>query len=223
MNKDIGIWSKTCIKCQRAKVSKHTVSDLGSFQGTSRFEHIHIDLVGPLPISSEGFRYCLTIIDRYTKWPEAFPLKEITAETVAKVLYEGWICRFGCPLRLTSDQGRQFESNLFRQLMLLMGIQKLRTTPYHPQSNGAVERWHRTLKAALMARLNCNSWVDELLLLGLRTTVKLDTGVTAAQMIYGSNIRLPGDFYDTSNIKPCDEHSYVDKIEVDYTQYETCI
>lgn len=215
MNKDVGNWAKTCIKCQRAKIQKHTNSDLGTFESSKRFEHIHIDIVGPLPTSPEGFRYCLTIIDRFTRWPEAFPIKEITAEVVAKTLYEGWISRYGCPVKLTSDQGRQFESNLFKDLMTLMGIQKTRTTPYHPQCNGAVERWHRSLKSALKARLDTKCWVDELAtaMLGLRTTIRSDTGVTAAQMLYGSNIRLPGDFYDTSNVKSYDDNSFVNKIK----------
>lgn len=222
MNRDIGNWAKTCINCQRAKIQKHTVSNLVQFESTKRFEHIHIDLIGPLPITAEGYRYCLTIVDRFTRWPEAFPIKEMTAEVVAKTLYEGWISRFGCPVKLTSDQGRQFESNLFRQLMLLMGIKKSRTTPYHPQCNGTVERWHRSLKTAITARLSNKSWVDELatVMLGLRTTIRLDTGVTAAQMLYGNNIRLPGDFYDVSNVKSCDDSDYVSKLKEVIDEYK---
>lgn len=197
LNKDVSSWVKSCARCQRSKVLRHTVSDLGQFQAVDRFQHVHIDIVGPLPYSSDGYRYCVTIIDRFTKWAEAIPIKDITASTIAKVFYENWVVRFGCPEKLTSDQGTQFESHLFKELMIMMGINKLRTSPYHPQSNGTVERWHRSLKAALMARMNSTSWVDELptVLFGLRAATRVDTGVSAAELIYGTTIRLPGDFY----------------------------
>lgn len=215
MNKDINSWTKSCVRCQRSKVLKHTVSDLGQFQNADRFQHVHIDIIGPLPTTSDGYRYCVTMIDRYTKWPEAFPTKDITAQTVAKIFYDGWIVRFGCPEKLTSDQGRQFESDLFKQLMSLLGIHRIRTSPYHPQSNGTVERWHRTLKSALMARLTETSWIDELatVMLGLRAAARADTGVSAAELIYGSTIRLPGDFYDNrSQNVYADTEGYVHRL-----------
>ena len=78
-----------------------------------RFSHVDIDLVGPLPVSS-GFRYCLTAIDRYTRWPEALPLSDITAEAVAKGFVSVSVARFGCPQQITTDQGRHFEARLFK-------------------------------------------------------------------------------------------------------------
>lgn len=128
MNKDVGLWAKTCVHCQKVKVTRHTISRFGEFQRADRFEHVHLDLVGPLPTSQEGYRYLLTLIDRTTRWPEAFPLKDISANTVAKAFYEGWIVRFGCPVRLTSDQGTQFESHLFNSLLKYLGVAKSRTT-----------------------------------------------------------------------------------------------
>lgn len=214
MNININEWSKTCLQCQRSKISRHTISDVGQFPNVDRFQHAHIDIIGPLPISQDGFKYCLTIIDRCTRWPEAFPMQDMNAETVAKIFYKDWICRYGCPVKLTSDQGRQFESTLFHELLKLLGINRIRTTAYHPQANGAVERWHRTLKAALMARLQNKSWVDELptVMLGLRAACRSDSGVSAAELTFGRTLRLPGDFYDTTQISSSEPYSLVERI-----------
>ena len=127
---------------------------------TRRFDHIHI--VGPLP-PSQNHRYLLTVVDRFTRWPEAIPLVDAQTTTCAKALALHWIARFGVPAELTSDRGSQFTSELWVTLSQLNGTRLHRTTVYHPQSNGIVERFHRHLKSALMARLTGPDWIDELL------------------------------------------------------------
>lgn len=211
MNKDVTTWARACIGCQKAKIHRHTVTPLGKFQDSSRFDHIHIDIVGPLRLSNE-YRYCVTIIDRCTKWPEAIPTRDITADTVARALYENWIARFGCPLRISTDQGRQFESSLFKSLMKMFGITRIRTTAFHPQANGQIERWHRTLKAALMARGATTQWTHELptVLLGLRTAIR-ENSFSAAQMTYGCTLRLPSDFFEEKKSK-FEETEYVRRL-----------
>lgn len=193
---------KTCMACQAAKVNRHIRSPLGSYQAPdTRFEHINIDIVKLT--CCRDLQYCLTIIDRYTRWPEAIPIPDQTAETVAQALIQHWIARFGVPLRITSDQGRQFESALFFQLNKLLGIEHLHTTAYHPQANGLIERFHRTLKAALMAQ-ETDDWVTKLpiVLLGLRSAYKADIGNSAAELTYGCQLRLPGEFFQESDFKP---------------------
>ncbi|PZC79258.1 hypothetical protein B5X24_HaOG216524 [Helicoverpa armigera] len=197
MNTDVGTWAKTCEPCQKSKVHRHNSSPIGSFADTARLEHVHIDIVGPLAESS-GKRYIITMIDRETRWPEAVPVAEITAKVVAEVFLNTWIARFGCPNTITTDQGRQFESDLFIALTKSLGIKKTRTTSYHPQSNGLVERWHRTMKTALIARGNTTNWSSELplVLLGLRAAIRVKENVSPAQMLFGTNIRLPGVFVE---------------------------
>ncbi|GFN76420.1 Pol polyprotein [Plakobranchus ocellatus] len=135
-----------------------------------RFSHIYIDIVGPLPESC-GYRYLLTIIDRNTRWPEAIPIPNITTDECVQALVGGWISRFGIPEDLSSDRGSQFTSALWTEIARRLGVKVRRTTAFHPQANGMVERFHRTLNAALKARLTGNNWVAELpwVLLGRRT------------------------------------------------------
>ncbi len=119
---------------------------------------------------------------------------------MAQALLHGWISRFGVPSTIITDQGRQFESRLWTNLMSLLGIKRSRTTAYHPQSNGMVERFHRQLKATLKAQPNPDAWMDSLplILLGIRTAIKEDISSTAAEMVYRFKLRLPGEFFSFS-------------------------
>ena len=196
MKKDIRRWCKECQDCQASKVSRHVKAPLATHdQPTGRFEDLHIDLVGPLP-PSEGYTYLLTIIDRFTRWPEAVPLPNSTTETVAKAFIRSWISRFGVPADIVSDRGPQFTSELWAELNKLLGIKASRTTAYHPQANGMVERIHRQLKDSLKARATHPRWMDELpfVLLGMRTAWREDPECSAADLVYGSALHLPGEF-----------------------------
>ncbi|KAK3800146.1 hypothetical protein RRG08_015104 [Elysia crispata] len=139
-----------------------------------------------------------------TRWPEAVPLSTPTTDCI-RALIRHWISRFGVPLDLTSDRGPQFASTLWNEIAQQLGVQLHRTTAYHPQSNGLVERFHRTLKAALKARLQGPNWADELpwVLLGLKTAPKEDLGFSAAELVYGTPLTVPGEFIDpTSKFRP---------------------
>lgn len=196
MRKNCREWAKACLTCQRSKVTRHVASPLGKHNlPSARFRHVHLDLIGPLPPAGD-YRYCLTAVDRFTRWPEVVPITDITAETVAKAFVSCWVARYGCPTEIVTDQGRQFQSALFQQLSKSIGFDHRRTTAYHPQCNGLVERFHRQLKAAITCHADAN-WTESLplVLLGIRSAFKEDLQTTSAELMYGEPLRLPGEFF----------------------------
>ncbi|GFW95180.1 hypothetical protein TNCV_313841 [Trichonephila clavipes] len=177
ISSDVAKWARHCLACQKSKIHRHTRSPLSSFQEPSqRFDPVHLDLIGPLP-PSNGYTYCLTMIDRFSKWPEAQPLKDISAE------------RPSFPLGSLSK---------------LLGVQKCRTTGYHPQANGMIEELHRPLKSAIKCHAT-ERWTEVLpiILLGLRASLKEDILCIPAELVLGTTIRLPGELFDSS--KPDDD------------------
>ncbi|KAI5724764.1 hypothetical protein M8J77_006869 [Diaphorina citri] len=194
ISKDCRTWTRSCMDCQRAKVTRHVHAPLGSFSPpTRRFEHVHLDMI--IMPHSDRFRYCLTMVDRFTRWPEVIPLADQEAPTVAKAFYTHRIARFSVSQRITTDKGRQFESSLFKELSTLTGSHHLRTTAYHPAANGMVERLHRQLKAAIKCHHTAR-WTDILptVLLGIRAAWRDDFKASCAELVYGEPLRLPGEF-----------------------------
>ena len=111
-----------------------------------------IDFTGRLPRTRSGNSVIMVVGDYLTKWVEALPIPDQTAGTVARTLVEQVITRFGTPLEIHTDQGREIEAGLFQGVCQLLGIQKTQTTPFHPQSDGMVERFNRTVTTMLKTR-----------------------------------------------------------------------
>ena len=211
MSKDIAAWISTCMPCQKAKIMRHNHSPFQKLPSSSgKFQDVHVDIVGPLPISS-GYSYILTCVDRFSRWPAAIPMKGISAKECATSFIQGWMQYYGTPVNLVTDRGRQFISSLWQELCHIMGTTHNMTTAYHPQSNGMVERFHRQMKACLIAKADGNvQWYDDLpmIMLAIRTAVKEDLGVSSADMVYGESIRIPAGFF------PCnDEKKWQDSKE----------
>ena len=110
-----------------------------------------MDLISPPP--SNGFCYILTIVDRFTRWPVAVPLEDISTKSVVDGFAYGWVQSFGVPATITTDRGAQFTSALFQQLKETWGIKTIATMAYHPEANGLVERLHRRLKEAILLQM----------------------------------------------------------------------
>ena len=195
MRQDVSRWARECVPCQRSKITRHTTPPIGDFDlPQRRFAHIHADLV-TMPMSN-GHNHLLTIVDRFTRWPTAIPIKDISATTVIDALALNWISIHGVPETITTDRGSQFTSQIWTQLLKTWGIKHNQTTAYHPQSNGLVERLHRRLKESLLALCQDERekwfWKLPMTLLALRTTIKPDIGASPADLVYGEGIAIPG-------------------------------
>jgi transposase InsO family protein len=206
MARDINAWCRDCQTCQRGKVTKQPPAMVQNFPTPCRrFAHVHVDLVGPLPRSEDGHVYVLTVIDRSTRWVEAFPVKNIEATTCAEQFVAGWIARFGVPATVTTDRGTQFTSATWAGMCSQLGIEHNLTTAFHPQANGMVERVHRQIKDALHAREAGLAWHSHLpwVLLGLRAAPKEDSGISSAERVLGSPLHLPGELLDVLSLPGC--------------------
>ncbi len=133
MHTDVAAWCRDCTACQRPKVTKQPRASVQSIPiPARRFTHVHVDIVGPLPASGEGFMYLLTMVDRTSCWMEAVPLKDISAASCVDAFLFHWVARFGVPEMLTSDRGTQFSSASWESLCCKLGVKHTMTTSYHP-------------------------------------------------------------------------------------------
>lgn len=198
MEQDVRDWCQQCSCCQQANPPPRKLrAPLQQYQVGAPLERVALDMAGRFPETENGNKYILVISDYFTKWTEVVPLPDITAQTVAQAFVTNFICRFGTPIEIVTDQGRQFESELFQELCKYLDIDKKRTSPWHPQTNGLVERFNRTIVNMLRKYVapHQRDWDQHIpyLLMAYRATKHASTGQTPNRMMLGNEIRRPID------------------------------
>ena len=194
LRRDVTAHVLSCEQCQRMKGNNRTnnwptqpipVSNIGELWS--------IDIMGPFPMTTSGNQYVVVMTEHFTRWIEAAPVPDQRAVTVCKAVMDRIIANHGVPQRILTDQGPCFESDEFRQCMQRMGVKRIRTTPYHPQTNGLTERNNRTIKEWLATK--GGNWEEQLplVLLAYRASPQTATGSSPFELIYGRLPRLPVD------------------------------
>ena len=197
---DVRSWVRKCNTCAQIKnPQRKLLAPLQQYTVGAPLERLPMDIMGPLPKTDRGNVYVLVIGDYFTKWVEVFPLPNQEVETVARVFVEEFICRFGVPKELHTDQGHNFESNLMKEVCKLLVAKKTRTCSYQPKGDGFVERFNRTLismvASALDPERHQQDWDERIpyAMLAYRTSVQSSTRETPSMMMLGRETTLPVD------------------------------
>ena len=197
INKDVQIYCKACQVCATKKTAgRHQKAEMRRYDVGLPMEEVAIDLMGPYPESEDGNKYVLVIVDSFSKWMEAYPVPNIEAKTVAERLVMEFFSRFGVPLQIKSDRGRQFDCALFEEMCTLLDIEHRMSTPFHPQGNSRVERMVKVVGNLISAFCQTYKEWDKnlpLLTLAYRSTVHEVTGFTPNYIMTGREVSLPLD------------------------------
>ena len=192
MYRDVHSHCHSCLICATYQgTGRRTKQPLMSIPVGGAFHRVGVDIM-ELPLTTNGNRYVITFIDYLTKWVESFASADQTSETIAKLLVDGVICRHGVPEYLVSDRGSNLLSSLMQEVYEATGIHKLSTTAYHPQTDGLVENFNRTLRA-MVAKYAGSNWDEHLqyLLFAYRTKPHESTGESPFFLLYRRDARLP--------------------------------
>jgi len=211
INKDIASFCRNCKACNVGKANPNIREGyMQLFEPERPLQMVHIDIVGPLPITTTGNRYILTMMDRYTRMIKMIPMAECTATTVAIAFKNHWLFNYGIPDSTITDRGTQFTSALFKILGKVLGFQRLFTTAYHPQTNGRLERFHRYLKERLriiaqsqdLDYFENDDWDVFIpnIQFSYNITPHTATNIAPYNMLYGQWIKIPFDQIINSSV-----------------------
>ncbi|GFW20513.1 retrovirus-related Pol polyprotein from transposon 412 [Trichonephila clavipes] len=216
---DVEKCCRICDPCAARKgLRKRTRGRLQLYNVGAPFERIAFGNLGPLLRSSKGNNNILVVMDYFTKWPEAYPIPDQETSTATEVLVQHWISRFGVPLHLHFNQGRNFDSAVCKKLCEILAIDKTRTTTLHPQSESMVERFNWTIlnSLSLLVSNNQQDWDKKLafFLLAYRSTVLETTGYSSSRMLFGRELRLPADLlFRRPPDAPLVPEEYIEKLQ----------
>ncbi len=193
IHENVRRWCAACRECQLVNPPASPKAPLRPLPLMQvPFERIGMDLIGPLERSARGHRFALVLVDYATRYPEAVALRNISAKSVAEALFS-MISRVGIPKEILTDQGTAFMSRTIRELYELLGIKSIRTSVYHPQTDGLVERFNRTLKTMIRKFVhedakNWDKWLEPLLF-AVREVPQASTGFSPFELLYGRQPR----------------------------------
>ena len=198
MPTDVQLWVNSCDKCHRMRAGEtQPHGKLRSLWERRPFGQVGIDVVGPLPETERSNQYIIVLVDYSTRWVEAFPTRDNSVGTIARLLLDEWFPRYGAPHTLLSDQGSEFMNELVAAILELFRVRKIWTSAYHPQTNGLVERFNRTIKSLLgiYVQDHPKTW-DQFLsavLFAVRTTTHSSLQYAPFDLVHGREPRLPSD------------------------------
>ena len=215
MRADIDSWARACRVCASRNIGKPLHPSLVPLPVGGPFDRVGVDVV-QLPTSRKGNKYAVVFIDYLTKWPEVYPTRDQSSLTIAKLLVEHIIPQHGVPSQLLSDRGAAFLSKIMFELYKLLGIKKVSTTAYHPQTDGLVEQYIRTLVDMLSKKVEQSGkdWDKQLpyVLFAYRTSFQESTKASPFFLLYGRNPKLP----TTAALNPP-----VDRVTLNLADYQT--
>ena len=189
---DIDQYCRECTVCQSSKPPSPQKVPLMNMPIGKPWQMVAVDIL-EVPLSSSKNRYLLVIQDYFSKWADAIPLPNQTADRITKELVKVF-SNYGMPDILHSDQGRNFESCILRKTLEAFGVQKSRTTAYHPQGDGMVERFNRSLLQMLRSYVHDHAEWEQylpLVLFAYRTAMHASTGVSPFEMMFGRSPHQP--------------------------------
>lgn len=194
MRSDVNRWARSCLICASHGLGRKTRPPLSPIPVAGAFDRIGVDVL-QLPKTRRGNKYAIVFVEYLTKWPEVYPAPDQTSATIAKLLVEEVIARHGVPSEILSDRGKAFLSSLMQEVELLLGYKKLNMTAYHPQTDGLVERFNRTL-IAMLAKTTCKEgpeWDEHLpyVLFAYRASQQTSTQESPFYLLYDRDPRLP--------------------------------